>query len=285
MNTDERRFDIKTLKQTDFRLLYRAFLEAFSDYAVKMQPSEDQLLELFTRRGVDLSLSAGAFVDETCVGFTFNALDEYQNVMTAYDAGSGVVPAFRRKGISDEIFHYLLPQLKDAGAQNYVLEVIEQNTPAVKLYEKIGFYFVRRFDVFVGTIETVSVNSAFETREIPANWDYWRTIWDWEPSWQNSSASLQRSKKERLIRGIFLENRCIGYAIIFPDSGDVPQFCVERQFRGKGAGKVLIQSLQKFSTLPLRFINIDSSSEPTIRLLESCGIPKVGSQLEMRLIL
>ena len=276
--------EITSLEATEFTVLHRAFLNAFSDYVVKMQPDEDQLRELFARRGVDLSLSAGAFADNTLVGFTFNALGQYQNVMTAYDAGSGVLPAYRRQGISDKIFQFLIPRLTAAGVEHYLLEVIEQNVAAVKLYEKIGFRFSRKFDVFVGTPQ-VSESSLFEIHEIQPDWERWREMWDWEPSWQNSSDSLQRSRKEKLFRGVFLEDRCIGYGILFPESGDVPQFCVDRKFRGRGAGKLLMHALQNLSSVPLRFINLDSSSEPTIHFMESCRIPRFGCQLEMRLIL
>ena len=275
--------EIRSLKGIELGVLYRAFVDAFSDYVVSLQPTEDQLRELFKRRGVDLSISAGAFVEGELVGFTFNAMDQYQNLATVYDAGSGVVPTHRRQGISDAIFRFLTPLLKNAGGEQYLLEVIESNLPAVKLYEKIGFRFSRKFDVFVGSVQGIVPASAFEIREVEPNWEYWKTIWDWEPSWQNSSASIQRSSKEKLFRGVFLQNRCIGYGIIYPESGDVPQFCIEREFRGRGAGKSLIAALQTLTGAQLRFINLDSSSEATIRLIESCGVPRFGSQLEMRM--
>jgi len=276
--------EIRTLIPVDFRILHQAFVEAFSDYVAPMQPTEDQLREMFTRRGVDLAISAGAFADRKLVGFTFNAIDDYGNVRTAYDAGSAVLPAHRRKGIANAIFHFLLPKLKQAGARQYLLEVIEQNTPAVRLYEKIGFRISRKFDVFVGRVKATAIPELpLESHPIPSDWESWRENWNWEPSWQNSSASIQRSRTEKLTQGVFLNKRCIGYGIVDPGSGDVPQFCIHRDFRRKGAGRFLMQTLQELASQDLRLINMESSSEPTIRLIESCGIPKFGSQFEMRM--
>jgi len=277
--------NVRLLTDIRFEIVHQTFIDGFSDYLAPLQPTQDQLREMFTRRGVDQSLSAGAFVNEDLVAFTFNALDEYQNLRTVYDAGSAVLPAYRRQGLSDAIFQFLLPQLKQAGAQQYLLEVIEKNIPALRLYEKIGFRFSRKFDVYVGTVSIQEDRTLFTLREIEPDWGYWQTIWDWEPSWQNSSESIRRSKKPRFIRGVFLKDRCIGYGIIYPESGDVPQFCIDPEFRGRGAGKFLLQSLQSLTSQPTRYINIDNASTSTVHLLERCGVPKFGTQLEMRMML
>jgi ribosomal protein S18 acetylase RimI-like enzyme len=276
--------EIRLLTNVGFSVLYQAFAEAFSDYIVPLQPNEDQLREMFTRRGVDYAISAGAFIGQELVGFTFNAVDDYEGIRTIYDSASGVLPAYRRQGISDRIFRFLLPQLKGIQAKQYLLEVVERNTAALKLYEKIGFKIWRKFDVFVGVVNKEARKASdFVIRDVTPDWDSWETIWDWEPSWQNSSASIRRSRKEKIFCGVFLKERCIGYGIVYPSSGDVPQFCIAPDYRRRGAGRSLMHALQTRTTRELRLLNIENGSEATVRFIEKCGISKFGSQFEMRM--
>jgi len=172
--------DIQFLDKTEFSVVHQAFIEAFSDYIIPMRPIEAQLREMFTRRGADMAISAGAFVNSKLVGFTINAMDSYQNVRTVYDTGSGVVPEYRRRGISDAIFRFMLPALKDTGAVQYLLEVFEENIPAVRLYEKIGFRMSRKFAAFRGVVRIERrTDSSFEIRETVPDWNYWARIWEW----------------------------------------------------------------------------------------------------------
>jgi ribosomal protein S18 acetylase RimI-like enzyme len=278
--------EFQFLDKIEFSTVHQAFVGAFSDYIIPMRPTYEQLREMFDRRGANMAISAGAFLDRKLVGFTINAIDTYQKLRTVYDTGSGVLPEYRRRGISDAIFRLLLPKLKEAGAEQYLLEVFEQNVPAVRLYEKTGFRVSRKFQAFRRSIgSAASQNSRFEIREIVPEWSYWARQWDWEPSWQNSIRSIERSLAPKTILGIFSENTCIGYGIVYPSSGDVPHFCIVPEFRRRRAGTLLMHALQNSAGVDreLRAINIESTAETAIHFLESCGFQKFGTQLEMRM--
>jgi hypothetical protein len=55
-----------------------------------------------------------------------------------------IVPEARRAGAGRATMFHLLEQARARGDREMVLEVIEQNAPALKLYESIGFRRVRR---------------------------------------------------------------------------------------------------------------------------------------------
>ena len=55
-----------------------------------------------------------------------------------------VLPNYRRTGIGERLIHSLCAQLSQRGAQSVLLEVRVSNTPAIKLYEKLGFTVVGR---------------------------------------------------------------------------------------------------------------------------------------------
>lgn len=50
-----------------------------------------------------------------------------------------VIPAFRRKHIGEKILEKILLCAKELSAEGITLEVRKSNTPAQKLYEKMGF--------------------------------------------------------------------------------------------------------------------------------------------------
>lgn len=116
------------------------FARGYSDYFVKIPATAAMLLGMARVDGVDLAASrillragqpaAGGLIARR--GWTCRL------------AGMAVVPEARRTGAGRALLEQLLA---DSGARDeraMVLEVIEQNTPAVALYEKAGFRRVRR---------------------------------------------------------------------------------------------------------------------------------------------
>ena len=50
-----------------------------------------------------------------------------------------VHPDFRRRGIAETLINALVTELKNRGSHALMLEVRASNTPAIALYEKLGF--------------------------------------------------------------------------------------------------------------------------------------------------
>lgn len=53
-----------------------------------------------------------------------------------------VDPQYRRQGIAEHLMDELINQLRGKGVNALLLEVRVSNTPAISLYEKLGFYQV-----------------------------------------------------------------------------------------------------------------------------------------------
>lgn len=64
-------------------------------------------------------------------------------------AGMAVVPDARGQGVGRRLMEHLLAEAAERGEQAMELEVIEQNTAAVRLYERVGFKQLRRLVGFV----------------------------------------------------------------------------------------------------------------------------------------
>lgn len=274
------------LTDGDFSSIHRAWLEGFGDYAVRLELSEAQLREMIRRRGYVPGASAGVFEGTRLVAFTLNGMGTWNGRATAYDTGTAVLPEYRRRGLGREMMQHIVPQLRSRGTQTYLLEVLEENRGAVALYEREGFAVSRRLRCFTlehSALKTGTHGSHVELRDARADWDAFAAFWDWQPSWQNSIASISRSRATRRTIAAYAGPLCVGYAVVFPDTQDLAQFAVARDSRRRGVGKTLLAAAVEAvpGGLPLRILNIDGSASGVIDFLARAGAKPLVDQLEM----
>ena len=221
----------RLLSAADLIPLYECFLEAFSDYQVDMQMSREQFEQRIARDGVRLEISAGAFDNEKMIGFYMNGRGSWQGNQTAYDAGTAVIPEYRGGGVAKEMFAFMVPRLKEVGIAQYLLEVLSENDRAVALYRKLGFVETRGLAVFrsnepmapLSELPGVSIRSVEEP-----DWKLFESFWDGYPSWQNSSAAVERVANMSEILGAYVDGNCVGYGVVFRPSGNLMQLAVAR---------------------------------------------------------
>jgi ribosomal protein S18 acetylase RimI-like enzyme len=280
----------RCLAAEDFDAIYDTFVEAFSDYQVKIQITKKQFRELNIRRGLNYGLSVGAFDENNrMAGLLLNGVDLWENKLTAYDMGTGVIPEFRRMGIANKMFDFLLPKLQQARVRQYLLEVIRSNQKAYDLYKKKGFRETRQFECFRADVKSLDLKkaenaeSSFSIKPMEKlDWILFESFWDWHPSWQNSTNSMKRCVSYKTVLGTFFKNKCVGYAIFYPESGDIAQMAVDKKFRRKGVGSLLTKEISaRASEGRLAFLNVDSSSAETISFLTELGFKNFVGQFEM----
>jgi ribosomal protein S18 acetylase RimI-like enzyme len=119
---------------------------AFADYMVKFQLTEPVLWHLARLDSVDFNASCVVQVDGQPAGAALVA----RRGWTSRVAGMAILPEARRKHAGRALMEYLLAEAKQRGERTMVLEVIEQNAPALRLYESIGFQRVRRLRSYSG---------------------------------------------------------------------------------------------------------------------------------------
>ncbi|MHB0969513.1 MAG: GNAT family N-acetyltransferase [Thermoanaerobaculia bacterium] len=274
------------LTEGDFSSIHRAWLEGFGDYAVRLELSEEQLREMIRRRGYVPEASAGVFEGTRLVAFTLNGLGTWSGRPTAYDTGTAVVPEYRRRGLGREMMQALIPQLRSCGTQTYLLEVLEENRGAVALYEREGFAVSRRLRCFTldhSALKSGPHGSHVELREARTDWDAFAAFWDWQPSWQNSIASISRSRAIHRTIAAYAGPSCVGYAVFFPETQDLAQIAVARDSRHRGVGmKLLTAAIEAVpGGRPLRILNIDGSATGVLDFFARAGAKPLVDQLEM----
>jgi ribosomal protein S18 acetylase RimI-like enzyme len=268
---------LRFLTSTDFDPVLAAFNEAFADYYLPFHLGPAQFEEMIRRRGIVLELSAAAFDEGRIVGFTLNALGTWDNSGAAYDSGTGVVPSHRRLSLARRLMDQTIPALREAGAQTFVLEVLEVNERAFDLYRKLGFEPTRKLDCWRIDIAGLKNSSIAELSidDIPDDFS------EVKPSWQNSLECLRRSSDDRTVFALHDRSRLLGYAIVHLATGDLAQLAVAREHRRKGYGTRLLQHAAAAAGKPLRMINVDAGADAARAFLTASGAQRFITQTEM----
>jgi ribosomal protein S18 acetylase RimI-like enzyme len=275
------------LNENDIFALHQTFLDAFSDYLITFQLTPGQLERHIILNAVDLNRSVGCFSGEKMVAFTMNGFGTWNGKSTIYDAGTGVVPAFRRQGLSRKMFELMFPMCRELGIEQCLLEVITGNDKAVKLYENLGFHPTRTLLLLEtkNLIKTTSgLGGGLEIREIKTpDWDLLLTFWDGDTSWQNSVEAIERSLDLKKILGAFIDGECVGYIAFSANLGRIAQLAVSKKFRNRGIGSALVLAVQSGATESesLQVINLDDSLVDVVRFFRNRGFDVLLSQYEM----
>lgn len=274
------------LAPEDFLNLYETTLTAFADYAVPLKMRVDQFENHFAQNAIDINFCVGAFKTEKMVGYTLNGFGLWHGKKTAYDAGTGVLPEYRNKGIGRAIFDFLLPQLKEIGIEQMLLEVMSDNKNAIRLYRKLGFKVSRNLKYFEQTdlVKVHYQDKKIEVRQIEKiEWKNIKSFCDGYASWQFSDEAIDRKTAPTEFFGAFHGDKCIGYSIFFPTSGIIPQIAVDKNYRNKSVGLMLIAKMQinLRKNKKLRMSNIDDELESLIKFAEKMKFKPMLSQVEM----
>lgn len=280
-------FECRFLDESYFEALLGKFGEAFSDYA---RPFELDLVKFrnhINLNAVDLSRSVGCFEDGELIGFSLNGFGRWKGKETVYDAGTGVIPNRRRLGASEAMFRFMVPHFKGEGIEQFLLEVITNNAPAVSLYKKLGFEIEREL-VFMEAPASLSrdtrPNEDIDLRSMTArDLNQMKALWDARPSWQNSNEAIARCEHLKTILGAFIDDECVGYAVYSKGLGRIAQFAVDSRFRRKGVGSRLMIEMQE-ELMPdskMQVINLDKVLTETVEFFKNRGFQVALSQYEM----
>ena len=280
-------FDFRTLEDTPIPTLHRTFVEAFSDYQVKMDLPLWRLEGTLRRRGYVPDLSVGAFAGDEMVGFVLNGVRQWQGRPTAYDTGTGVVPAHRKQGATTGMFGEALRVLRASGVEAYLLEVIKSNTPAVQLYRKQGFSITRSFTCYTREMASLplggSVDVELEDVQVGLmDWDALSAFWDFRPSWQNSVDSLMAVPESMAAVIARAGGELVGYGVVERRTGDVPQIAVAPGHREAGVGRAILEGLAVRSEASrLALVNVEDEPFATHGFLRALGFDHLTDQFEM----
>jgi ribosomal protein S18 acetylase RimI-like enzyme len=279
--------ECRFLSKDRFDALYETFTAAFSDYVVPFALTEAQFRNHLNLNAVELDRTAGCFDGDRLVGFSLNGFGKWNGKSTVYDAGTGVIPEYRRRGLSEAMFQMMFPVFQRDGIKQFLLEVVTTNTNAVRLYEKLGFEVSRELSL-LQCDERKRVPSSlprgvdFRALDLP-HWEHLASFWDTYPSWQNSVDAVTRSRVMKNIVGAFIGEECVGYIVFSTRFGRISQIAVAPRHRRKGIGTALVNAVMTETAegFSMQVINIDRSQDVALKFFRTMGFYERLTQYEM----
>lgn len=279
-------FNYDTLENIGIETLHKTFLNAFSDYQVKMDLPILKFQYMLQRRGYVAKASIGAFNDDILVGFVLNGVRNWDGKLTAYDTGTGVIETYRKQGITSNMLLNVRQLFKEMEVEQYLLEVIQSNTSAFQIYKKQGFKILRDFECFHLDKNKYNPITTYKVEHInmvnPDDWRELKGFWDFVPSWQNSIDSINAVSDAFIYSVVRLNDSIVGYGVIDKKTGDIPQIAVNKNYRCKGiASSIITDLIKNTESNNINVINVDGESKPMKDFLLKLGFEYGVSQYEM----
>ena len=277
--------DIKSLGGVHFDCIYNAFSLAFKDYDVQLNKS--QLIKMLKRRGFDPNLSFAYFDNGEIISFILNGIGNFNGRPTAYDTGTGTIEEYRGQGLASKLFEHSIPFLKKENIKQYLLEVIQHNTNAVSLYKNMGFNITRELFYYILKKDFFSDNKCQCEYNLINRIDFSQlkdhiSFWDFQPSWQNGIESVIRDQDAFETIVVLDNGSIIGYCIYEPETGDIAQLAVKKEFRNRGiATSLLKEAVSNILINTVKIINTESNCKSINEFLYSAGAKVTGMQYEM----
>ena len=117
------------------------FNEAFAGYiGGNISFTAETLSRFMAWDGVNLALSQVFVQEGQPVGFGYVARQGWTSRLAAF----GIIPSAAGAGVGKAAMQVMIEQARERGDREYLLEVIEGNTRAVRLYQGVGFEIMRR---------------------------------------------------------------------------------------------------------------------------------------------
>ena len=267
---------VKKLNTVKFEEVVECFLSAFENYYVKMPTDGNYYRARWNMANVDFNLSYGMFEQGQLIGFIIHAVDKRDGKLTAFNTGTGVLPHHRGKKIVKSIYHYALPELKREGVTHCCLEVITNNTIAIRSYQRIGFEICRKYKCFSGELNLKNKVSIHlnETSHDKLDWDVLPNQQFY--SWDNQIETIKKGNYKYF--QILNNNTPESFFVINPDNGYVAQFDI---LDGKNSswGR-LFSGINKISNT-IKINNVDERLTNKVDYLNSIGLLNTVDQYEM----
>jgi ribosomal protein S18 acetylase RimI-like enzyme len=196
--------------------LARLLNQAYTDYYMPIWLEADQFEQMCREVDVDLARSVVALIDETPVGLALLSRRHREG----WISGVGVRPQWRRRGIAQRIIETIQEAASQDSLDRLRLEVLAQNDPGIRLYERLGFEHARELLVLsieAGAVSRTSISAGIRSAHPEQLLDSYSALHNVEPPWQRALPSL-RSRAPSLQGMAFMgpgEN-LVGYVLYQP---------------------------------------------------------------------
>lgn len=283
---EKNRIRFQLLSQKDLPSLQLAFQNAFNNYTDNFNTSLEALKYRMKCIGAEMDTTMAALKNDEIAAFIINAIGIDNGMKTAYNGGTGVIPAYRGHKLSADLYLEGFKYLKEQGIEKCLLEVISDNIPAFKIYQQLGFEVSREFNCYKGgTIIQEKGNKDIHfvaVKDRLPDWSLYSTWYDFEPCWQNNQKSVIRNYTNQTIIEAIHRTKTVGIVIFESLNGKVAQLAVDPAYRRLKIGTQLLRVVRNLSKAKsIVFLNIDAASGSINKFLQKNGFEVAIKQKEM----
>lgn len=272
---------VKPLHTIDFTTIIECFLKAFENYYVTLPTDHNYYKKRWEAAQVNFELSYGMFDGNSLVGFIINAIDTRNGFLTAYNTGTGVIPAYRGKRVVKKIYEHALPKLQQYGIEKCSLEVITLNDKAINAYKSIGFEIMKTYKCYKGSIQ-LSTNKTPALQKTTVEDFPWGTKTEQSfYSWDNHKNTVLRGNYEYYT--IIKNKELIASFVMNPKTGVIAQFNVKNS-SSLTSWELLFSGIQTVSKT-ISITNIDTRLTHKITAINNIGLTNTVDQYELELSL
>lgn len=141
-------FDLKPASDYPLPDLVQTLNRGFENYLVPIHLNLSQFLTMVRKDSIDLTASRVLLVDEKPSGIALIARRGSLHCASRL-AAMGIATEMRGNGAGSWFMERLIAEARERADHEMLLEVIEQNDAAVRLYKKFGFQSMRRLVGFL----------------------------------------------------------------------------------------------------------------------------------------
>lgn len=283
-------FEFKEFRQKDVSIMRKVFNSAFSDYIVPIKLSHGQFIQKIVQKtNISFKYSVGSYSKRKLVGFVFNSVDYYEGKKTAYNGGTGVIPAFRGNKLTEKMYDSIFPKLEKNGIEQCVLEVISNNKPAIKVYENLGFTRSKFFHCLKLKNESLYLKR-FKKPDIdivsPSSpkWKKYESFCDYDACFLDSLPLLKKNKLNESILEAYQNDKLVGFLIFNRKMGRVEHVGIDYNARGKGIASMLIKKMLRVCrNKPIYILNLNERNYDVLNFFLRIGFQNEIDQFELKL--
>lgn len=239
MSSADAQIAFRPLLDLDFAQIAELFNRCFEGYVISFTMTPQSCAAHIRKDGVDHARSFVMRRDDQDVAIAYIA----PRFDKARLAGMGVIKEARGQGVGKAVVTEFLRRLTAEGFREAVLEVFEQNTPAVRLYESFGFKPAQRLYGF--SREPFSIDGAKALQEAK-HVEYFDTIRELRETMSYGHTPEHGSSMTLPVRCWTVDGDA--YACFAPPSEGNPIYLnaivVRAGARGRGKGRELLMAIQ-----------------------------------------
>ena len=269
---------IASLGKTNISQIVECLTASFKNYFVKMPSEVDFWRKRFNAARVDYDLSIGCFDDGKLIAFIIHGIDIHNGEKTAFNTGTGVMEDYRGQKLVDKMYDFVFPNLRKNGITKCMLEVIDENERAIRVYERIGFKKDRFLRCYKGEAKKVMVDTNVEEidiSDIKSRINHYQKFYSWDNA-LNAILTGGKMFSTYMIKN--LDSEDLGYMVINNTNDALIQL---EAFDDKHWMDVL-GSVHK--VIPnIRINNVDDDRKLAIKIFNNSKLENHINQYEMLL--